>query len=125
MRLFTALLGNGRRPQTEPLPYKEIMPMKLRMCVSGKGDKFKNPACLFEMSIVFACLKQNDFSEGACSSEISSFKKCFVENETEKRVKKADSLKGQLTPGQHKMGYKQINQILKKFPPHYKSASRA
>jgi hypothetical protein len=38
---------------------------------------FTDVACLHEMSVMFACFKNNDFNEALCSKEISSFQNCY------------------------------------------------
>lgn len=34
-------------------------------------------ACLEEMSLLFACLKKNDFDQGKCSTEVAKLQGCF------------------------------------------------
>lgn len=65
---------------------------------------------------MFACFKQNDFSQQLCSKEIEKFQKCYTDNLKTKRVKAEREAKGVLIPGDRKLSHKQLNMLLKKFP---------
>ncbi|KAH1007063.1 hypothetical protein HUJ04_004342 [Dendroctonus ponderosae] len=102
MRLFTSLMGVKQkaraRPQ-EPVPFKEILPLKLKPGVSGKGNKMSNLSCLYEMSILFACLSNSEFQQQPCGKEITSFQKCYSTYTSDKKQKSERDMKGILTPG--------------------------
>lgn len=102
----------------EPVPFQERLPLKLKNRVSGKGDNSNNVSCLYEMSLLFACFKENDFNQTLCSKEIANFQKCFTESTAKKTIRKEKEAKGILTPGEKKMSSRQINQLLKSFPCH-------
>ncbi len=97
---FTVGIGRafGRKPCKEPVPFQEILPLKLKDSVSGKGEKtsgnqiwFKKKnfyvfyslkkitdvACLQDMAVMLACFKKHDFNQALCSKEISSFQSCY------------------------------------------------
>jgi len=59
MRVPGALYAaRGRAPQNEKdVPFQEILPLRLKNSVSGKADSGNDVACLQEMGVLFACLK--------------------------------------------------------------------
>lgn len=116
MRFTSVLSRPARFNQKEPVPFQEILPLRLKENVSGKGDKTSEVSCLHEMSILFACMKTHDFDQSLCSKEISNFQHCYTTNLTKKRVKEEQELKGILTPGQKTFTHKQVNQMLRRFP---------
>lgn len=115
MRLPQTLCTRIHYP-TDPVPFQERLPLKLKEGVSGKGDKLKEVSCLHEMSVLFACFKRNEFNQALCSKEIESFQKCHTEATARKIDRKEKEAKGILTPGDRKMSSRQINQLLKAFP---------
>lgn len=116
MRLAAILSIPARFNQKEPVPFQELLPLKLKGQVSGKGEKSSDVVCLHEMSVLFACLKKNDFNQSMCSKEIGSFQKCYTTSLSKKQTKKEHESKGILTPGQKNLTHKQVNQLLKRFP---------
>ncbi|CAH0549986.1 unnamed protein product [Brassicogethes aeneus] len=116
---YTAALFKSKvaRPiPQEPVPFQEILPLKLKPAVSGKGDRTSEVCCLQEMSVMLACFKKNEFSQQLCSKEIDSFQKCYTGHLATKKVKKDKEAKGVLTPGEKQLSSKQVNTLLKKFP---------
>lgn len=110
--------GRGRKPQNvNKVPFEEILPLRLRPYITGKGDGSSDVACLFEMSVLFACLKTNDFHQESCSKEISTFQKCYDVHLVAKKAKKEGNTTAEVLPKTERMGYKQVNRILKKYPP--------
>lgn len=70
MRLFFALLKNARQPQNVNIvPFKAVLPMKLRNHVSGKSDRQKTAPCIQELTVLFAKLKEHEFNEELCVKE--------------------------------------------------------
>ncbi|KAK5648899.1 hypothetical protein RI129_003791 [Pyrocoelia pectoralis] len=115
MKILPTLWAARGNPK-EPVPFQEILPLKLRPFVSGKGDKTSNVCCIYEMSVLFGCLKENEFKESACPKEIKAFQKCFSDYNLQKRIKKEREVKGIMTPGEHKLPYKQLNKLLRMYP---------
>lgn len=114
---FTALLA-WRKASSEPVPFQERLPLKLKPTVSGKGDKVSEVCCIQEMSVMLACFKTYEFNQALCSKEIDSFKNCYAKHMNTKQVKKEQAEKGILTPGEKKLSYKQVNILLKRYPNH-------
>ncbi|XP_018561759.1 coiled-coil-helix-coiled-coil-helix domain-containing protein 1 [Anoplophora glabripennis] len=114
MKIISALLARGN--PKEPVPFQEILPLKLKPVVSGKGDKSSDVCCVHEMSIMLSCFKENEFNQSLCSKEIEMFKTCYKNHMDTKRLKKAKEAKGILTPGEKSLSHKQINVLLKQFP---------
>ncbi|KAL3286986.1 hypothetical protein HHI36_001472 [Cryptolaemus montrouzieri] len=115
MRLATLLLA-ARSPQKEPVPFKERLPLKLKSRVSGRGMNTTEVFCIHEMSVLFACLKTNEFSQKLCSNEIENFQKCYSSSLTMREGRKEKEAKGILIPGEKKLSHKQVNTLLRQFP---------
>lgn len=71
MRLFFALLRKtARQPQdVNNVPFKAVLPMKLRNRVSGKSDRQKAAPCIHELTMLFAKLKEHEFNDELCAKE--------------------------------------------------------
>ncbi|XP_073846551.1 small ribosomal subunit protein mS37 [Musca autumnalis] len=119
MRIPTAALfakRQARTPQNEAdVPFQEILPLRLKNTVSGKADSGSDVACLQEMSVLFACLKDNDFVEKMCHKEITQFKRCYKVYMDRKATAKETINKGIVTPGKE-LNYKQLNKYMRRFP---------
>lgn len=73
MRLFCALMKNSRRAQNVfDVPFKAVLPMKLRNHVSGKSDRQKVAPCIQELTVLFAKLKDHDFNDELCAKEVAA-----------------------------------------------------
>lgn len=106
----------ARAPQNETaVPFQEILPLRLKNSVSGKADSGSDVACLQEMTVLFACLKDNEFVEKFCSKEISQFKKCYKVYMDRKATAKETINQGIVTPGNN-LNYKQLNKYMRRFP---------
>lgn len=114
MRILTVLLARGNA--TEPVPFQEILPLRLKSRVSGKGDSTNDVCCIYEMSVMFACFKEHEFDQSLCSKEIENFQNCYHSHLSKKQAKKERDAKGFLEAGEKQLSHKQINQILKMFP---------
>lgn len=117
MRLTSTLLRNARRPQKEPVPFQMLLPLELKKTVSGKGDKSNDSACMQELAVMFACFKKVEFNQQECLKEITSFQGCYKEYFDKMATQREQARKGILVPGEKKLTHKQMNQLLKKFPP--------
>ncbi|XP_066960593.1 small ribosomal subunit protein mS37 [Macrobrachium rosenbergii] len=107
---------NGRRPCRHPFPFTNILPISLRDHVSGKSDKQKNVACIQELSVMLACLKDNDFSDSRCFKEINALKSCNEKYMNSERLKKLQDRTSELTPYEKNLSHKHLNHLLKKYP---------
>lgn len=116
MKIFSALLSRGCKK--EPVPFQEILPLKLKPAVSGKSDKTSDVCCIQEMTVMLSCFKDNDFNQSLCPKEIEAFKTCYKNHMETKKTKKAKEAKGILTPGEKTLSPKQINTLLRQFPNH-------
>lgn len=100
----------------EEVKFQEILPLKLRTYVSGKREKAAEAACIHELSILFACLKKNDYSQDVCSKEFDVFRKCYSTVMQNKVVMKEQEKKGDTAPGSKNLTHKQISSLLRKHP---------
>lgn len=122
MRIHPNLWGgvnqrNARRPQKEPVPFQMLLPLELKKTVSGKGDKLKEAACMQEMALMFACFKKSDFNQQECLKEVAAFQGCYNEYNQRMATQREQGRKGILVPGEKKMTHRQLNQLMRSFPP--------
>ncbi|XP_018786800.1 PREDICTED: coiled-coil-helix-coiled-coil-helix domain-containing protein 1 [Bactrocera latifrons] len=120
MRVPTAVFAyknrDARAPQKEhTVPFQEILPLRLKNRVSGKADSSSDVACLQEMGVLFACLKDNEFVEKYCNKEIHQFQKCYKFYADSKFEAKKTVNQGIITPGKN-LNYKQLNKYMRRFP---------
>lgn len=119
MRLNNILnFRDMRRYTKNPLEvqFEELLPLKLKDKVSGKGDRANVRACVYEMSIMFACLKKNEFDQPSCSSEIEKFELCSKKHFADKFKRKQDVREGNISVGNSNLTPREINYLLKKHP---------
>ncbi|XP_046970135.1 uncharacterized protein LOC124537351 [Vanessa cardui] len=108
---------SARRPQREPIPFQMLLPLRLKKAVSGKGDKLKEAACMQEMAVMFACFKKAEFDQEQCLKEVSAFQSCFKDYNERSKLQRDQGKKGILVPGEKNLTHRQLNQLLKSFPP--------
>jgi len=117
MRLFFALM-KARTPQNvNTVPFKAVLPLKIRNHVSGKSDRQKLAPCIQELTVLFAKLKEHEFNDELCAKEVAILREANREYLTTRRVTKQTRNEGILTPGKD-LHYKQLNQYLKWYPNH-------
>ncbi|KAJ6642787.1 hypothetical protein Bhyg_07741, partial [Pseudolycoriella hygida] len=93
MRLFFALMKNGRKPQSiHKVPFKAMLPMELRNHVSD-----------------------HEFNDEHCAKEVAALREANREYLTTRRETKRIRNGGILTPGKD-LHYKQLNNYLRLFP---------
>ncbi|XP_013196959.2 uncharacterized protein LOC106139990 [Amyelois transitella] len=113
----TAKQSNARRPQKEPVPFQQLLPLALKKTVSGKSDKLKESACMQELAVMFACFKKHDFNQQECFKEVTLFQNCYADFSKKLAVQREQGKKGILVPGEKNLTHRQMNQLLKAFPP--------
>lgn len=118
MRIYSSVFSvpRSKHIKEKDVEFQQILPLKLRGFVSGKSDSISEVSCIHEMSVMFACFKDNDFNQSLCSKEIDKFQRCYTSHLTTKKAKKEKEAKGILTPGEKKLSHKQVNTLLKMFP---------
>lgn len=83
--------------------------------MSGKVDATSQVECLHEMSVLFAALKDTEFTEKNCTREIEALNKAHVAAMNKAREDKLKNA-GQITTTGRELNSKQLNRYLKKFP---------
>ncbi|XP_076676538.1 small ribosomal subunit protein mS37 [Andrena cerasifolii] len=118
MRLTAVYLKNHARvPQNEKkVPYKEVFPLKLRNRYEGASKNTKEKNCLFEMSLLFACMKDNNFENKLCDSQIEKFQSCVTNYEKYRSHQKQLQQIGVPTPDTVNFTDPQLTYLLRKFP---------
>lgn len=100
----------------DEVPFQELLPLKLKTSVSGKRERSPDSTCIHELSILFACLKKNDFSQSLCDKEFDVFRKCYSNVMNNKALLKEQDKRGDTAPGSKNLTHKQVSVLLKKFP---------
>ncbi|BFZ17780.1 hypothetical protein BsWGS_20819 [Bradybaena similaris] len=72
--------------------------------------------CVNEMTQMMDCWKKTDFSHSACSVETNNFLKCVAAAEAERKEAQIRASKGLPAKGSNMRPYKQVNEILAKYP---------
>jgi hypothetical protein len=83
--------------------------------VSGKVDSQSQVACLYEMSLLFAKLKETEFNEKKCTVEIETLNKAHIDAMNKAREDKLKNA-GQISTVGKLLNSKQLNRYFKKFP---------
>lgn len=121
MKIYQVLWKNyrktiARKPQDiNNVPYKEMLPIRLRNHLSGKSDRQEEVACLQEMISLFSKMKNNDFNEKLCLDEIGILKNSYNKYMIEKCERKAVADSGIVQPGRD-LTSKQLNKYFKLYP---------
>ncbi|CAK9819056.1 Coiled-coil-helix-coiled-coil-helix domain-containing protein 1 [Anthophora plagiata] len=119
MRLNLVYFKNkhARAPQNEnKVPFKELRPLVLKNYVTGGTNKTLEGKCLFEMSLLFGCWKENQYSNNLCSQQMQNLNKCyqnFLRNAKEEKKGKNDEFP---SPDTKTYTIKQINYMLRMYP---------
>lgn len=118
MRVGAVLLRHKpRMPQNEnKVPFVALLPLGLKNSISGKENRGSQVACLEEMAVMFSCLKANEFNEALCPKEVGGFQKCYSMHRQAESEKRELEKKGLLVPGERKLAFRQVNQVLKDYP---------
>lgn len=101
----------------EPVPFQMLLPLKLKKTVSGKNDRQREAACMQEMAVMFACFKKSEFDQQQCLKEVAAFQGCYKEYKEKASSLRQQERQGILVPGEKKLTHRQMNQLLKAFPP--------
>ncbi|KAG7200011.1 hypothetical protein KM043_014432 [Ampulex compressa] len=117
MRLTSCCLKRGRAPQSEKtVPFKEMLPLKLRNFVSGKAQQTTKTTCLYEMGMLFACFQEKQFDNRNCTTEVKNFQNCYSKYLSDSKIEKAAQRSLVPIPGQKNLTHKQISYILHQYP---------
>jgi len=85
------------------------------LLVSGKSDSQTKVACLQEIQVMFAALKESDFDEKSCVKEIQDLKMANLKALGEAREEKLKNAGSVVTTG-NKLTSQQLNIYLNRFP---------
>ncbi|XP_068970660.1 small ribosomal subunit protein mS37 isoform X1 [Bombus flavifrons] len=79
MRLSSIYLKSGPRAaqNVNKVQFNEVMPLKLKNKVTGGVMKTLEDKCLYEMTLVFSCWKENGFENGICDKEMKNLYVCY------------------------------------------------
>ncbi|XP_011634890.1 coiled-coil-helix-coiled-coil-helix domain-containing protein 1 isoform X2 [Pogonomyrmex barbatus] len=117
MKLMSVLFRNARQPQNEnKVPFKAVLPLKLKDHVSSKSQKTLEKGCLYETSLLLTCLEENEFEDKKCIPELKALDECY--KNYQKNVQQAHIIKEQMipVPGSKNQTHKQITYLLRRYP---------
>lgn len=115
MRLF-AVLQQFRGPQPlKKVPFKALLPLRIRNYVSGKSDRTAEVPCLQELSVLFASMKNNDFNDAFCRQEIEHVQKAHVAHLNKRFADRQTFNRGVVSTGRD-LTFRQLNKYLNGFP---------
>ncbi|CAL7936499.1 unnamed protein product [Xylocopa violacea] len=79
MRHTLMYLKNARSPQNvDKVPIKEVIPLSLKNRVSGGMRNTMESKCLYEISLLFKCWTENEFSDKVCKKQIENLNTCVL-----------------------------------------------
>lgn len=117
MKLTSIFFRNGRQPQNEnKVPFKALLPLKLRDFVSSKNVKTTERGCLHEMSLLLTCLEENELEDKRCVPQFKALNECFKiynDNMAQARSVKEQSVP---VPNSKNFTHKQITHLLRRYP---------
>ncbi|XP_056291542.1 coiled-coil-helix-coiled-coil-helix domain-containing protein 1 [Pseudoliparis swirei] len=90
---------------------KPNRPLVLKDQVANRKLKKGEATCITEMSVLMACWKINNFNDGLCSTETSSFYSCV---EKAQAARKSRSEQSGLQGG--RLHPKEVNTLLRRYP---------
>ncbi|CAL1674790.1 unnamed protein product [Lasius platythorax] len=117
MRLTSIFCRNARAPQNEnKVPFKAILPLKLRDRVSSKNQKATDRGCLYELSLLLTCLEENEFEDKRCVPQFKVLDQCYKTHL--KNVERAQIEQEQIVPVPNSKNHthKQITYLLRRYP---------
>ncbi|KAL1458486.1 hypothetical protein WDU94_008632 [Cyamophila willieti] len=114
MKNFTRLIKYSKNPNN--VRFEAILPIELRNRVSGKGGDTKKAGCIQEMSLAFACLKENDFVQTNCVKEIKDFIACGDMRRNNKFIRKQEFHNKTVSTGKKDLKPWEIDELLKRYP---------
>ncbi|KOC61258.1 Coiled-coil-helix-coiled-coil-helix domain-containing protein 1 [Habropoda laboriosa] len=108
---------HAKSPQNpEKVPFKEVTSLSLRNYVVGEGSKTLENKCLYEMSLLFRCWKENHFNDSICANHMQKLDNCY--KNYMKTAAESKKLKQIEIPSPSAKSYtsKQINYMLRMYP---------
>ncbi|XP_033222033.1 coiled-coil-helix-coiled-coil-helix domain-containing protein 1 [Belonocnema kinseyi] len=115
--LSKACKNSARARQCEDkVKFQPILPLQLKNKVSGKSDTDKEKGCLYEISVVIACLSKHNYENKFCEKEVKEFNNCFTTHMAKVRALKKNRDKGVLTPNAKSLNHREINMLFRRFP---------
>ncbi|XP_031368788.1 coiled-coil-helix-coiled-coil-helix domain-containing protein 1 [Apis dorsata] len=108
---------HAKAPQNEKkVPFKEIIPLSLKNSVKGSSKNVIENKCLFEMSLLFGCWKENTFNDKICEKFTQNLNDCYkkyLKNSViQKKLREIDVP----APDSKILTNKQITYLLRMYP---------
>ncbi|KAG6804413.1 hypothetical protein HZU73_00335 [Apis mellifera caucasica] len=98
------------------VPFKEVSSLHLKDSVKGGSKNNIENKCLFEMSLLFGCWKENAFNNKVCEKFIQNLNNChkkYLETSVIQKKLRAIDVP---TPDSKTLTNKQITYLLRMYP---------
>ncbi|KAL0272161.1 UNVERIFIED_CONTAM: hypothetical protein PYX00_005241 [Menopon gallinae] len=106
-------LGRSRQDESR-VTFKISKELKLKERVRDVGGYRENP-CLFELSLIFGCLKENNFNDRVCQEEVTKFQDCYRDSMRARETLQQRRLNPMKYIGSDKMIPNEINEMFRMF----------
>nr|XP_033195865.1 coiled-coil-helix-coiled-coil-helix domain-containing protein 1 [Bombus vancouverensis nearcticus]XP_033195866.1 coiled-coil-helix-coiled-coil-helix domain-containing protein 1 [Bombus vancouverensis nearcticus] len=118
MKLSSIYLKRSPRAaqNVNKVPFSEVMPLKLKNRVCGGTMKTLEDKCLYEMTLLFGCWKENDFEKGTCDKEIKNLYGCYNKYMTSAATHKEQQRIEIPAPNAKNLTSKQVTYLLRMYP---------
>ncbi|XP_076276503.1 small ribosomal subunit protein mS37 isoform X2 [Lasioglossum baleicum] len=111
------LKKHARAAQNEKkVPFRQLLPLSLNNHVRGTAKSSKENNCLYEMSLLFACMDEASFDNTACKKEFNEFNSCIKKFEAHRKHQKELQQIGIPTPDTVIFTDSQLTYLLRKYP---------
>ncbi|XP_072755437.1 uncharacterized protein [Anoplolepis gracilipes] len=117
MRLTSIFFRHPRAPPNESkVPFKAILPLKLRDRVSSKNQKETDRGCLYESILLLTCLEENEYQDKRCIPQFKELDQCY--KTYMKNIERAQVEHDQVVPipNSKNLTHKQITHLLRRYP---------
>ncbi|XP_029670013.1 coiled-coil-helix-coiled-coil-helix domain-containing protein 1 [Formica exsecta] len=117
MRWTSIFFRNAREPQNEnKVPFKAMLPLKLRDRVSSKNQKVTDRGCLHETVLLLTCLEENEFQDKRCIPQFKALDQCYktyMKNVERTQIEHEQDVP---IPNSKNLTHKQITYLLRRNP---------
>ncbi|XP_043592586.1 coiled-coil-helix-coiled-coil-helix domain-containing protein 1 isoform X1 [Bombus pyrosoma] len=118
MRLSSIYLKHNPRAaqNVNKVPFYEVMPLKLKNRICGSTIRTLEDKCLYEMTLLFGCWKENNFEDSMCNKEMKNLYECYNKYMKNTAMKKELQRIEIPNPNAKNLTSKQITYLLRMYP---------
>ncbi|GAB1861878.1 Coiled-coil-helix-coiled-coil-helix domain-containing protein 1 isoform X2 [Camponotus japonicus] len=117
MKLTSIFFRTARAPQNEnKVPFKAMLPLKLRDRVSSKNQSVADHGCLQELFLLLTCLEENEYENKRCVPQFKVLEQCYNTHQKNIRRTKIEQEQEVPVPNSKNLTHKQITYFLRRYP---------